>query len=70
MARFADKDDFGNVGRFDNFVEFGEILIIGLVAAAEDEDDLAIGEGIDGDASGGWVGREVVVVVFDVIKFS
>jgi len=67
VARFADEDDAGDVEGADELVEFGEVLVVGLVAAAENEDDAVIWEGIDGDFGGAKVGGEVVVVVFDAV---
>ena len=38
MARFAEEDDFFDVFGLEELVDFGEILVVGLVAAADDDD--------------------------------
>ncbi len=56
-----------NLGRLENFVDFGEVFIVGLVAAANNNDEITMREGINGHTGGARVGGEIVVVVFDAV---
>lgn len=70
VTGFAHENDFFDLGEFEDFVEFGKILVIGLIAATDDEHEVVVWEGLNGDASTGRIGREIVVVIFDVFKLA
>lgn len=67
MAGFANQNNLFDLGGLENFVDFGEIRIVGFVTTADDNDDIVVWESIDGNAGGGRVGREIIVVIFDVV---
>ena len=51
MTRFADKDDFCDLGGLEYFVDFGEIGVVGFVAATDDDHDIVIWKSINCYAS-------------------
>ena len=70
MARFAHKDDFFDLGRLQDIVKFGQICIVGFVATANNDNEVAIWKSINSDTGGAGVSREVVIVVFDMMEFT
>ena len=68
---FADQDEVAEVGRGgEQTGEVGEVLVVGFVATAGDEDEGLFREGGEGDLGGGEVGGEIVVVVFDAVEIA
>ena len=70
VARFAEEDDVLDVGRLEDFENLGEVLIVGFIATAEDKNEIVVRKSINGDASRRGIGREIVVVEFDVAKLA
>ena len=70
-AGFADQDEVAEVGRgSEQTGEVGEVLVVGFVATAGDEDKGLFGEGGESDLGGGEVGGEIIVVVFDAVEVA
>ena len=67
VAGFANEDDFFDLWGLENFVDFGQVFVIGFVAAAENEDNVLIWKGFDGNTSRRWVSGKIVIVVFYAI---
>ena len=70
VAGFTNKDNFADIGGFEDFVELGEVGVVGFVTSANDEDELVVWEGVNGYTGRAGIGGEVIVVVFDVTIFS
>ncbi len=70
MAGFADQNDVFDLRSAENFVDFGEVGIIGFVATANDDREVVIREGIYGDTGRGGAGGEIVVVIFDIVELA
>lgn len=51
-------------------MDFGEVFVVGFVTTTDDDYEIVVWEGIDGYTGRGWVGGEVVVVVFDAVKLA
>ena len=59
-----------DVGGLKDIVDFGEILVVGFVATANNDDNIVIREGVNSDAGGTGIGGEIIVVIFDAAKFA
>jgi len=70
VARFTEEDDFLDIFGLQNFIDFREVLVVGLVTATDNNNDFVIWERVDGHAGGAGVGREIIVVVSDTAKLA
>ena len=69
-ARFADKDDFFDLGGREGLAELGKVFVVSLVASADDEDEIVVRKGFNCDSSGSRISGEIVVVIFDTINLA
>ena len=67
VTGFADEDNASDIEGFDKLVNFGEVLIVGLIATTKDEDDGIVRESLNRDAGRTEVGGKIVVVIFNAV---
>ena len=70
MTRLADENGALDAGNGENVEDFGEVFVHGFVATTGDDDEIASRECFDGDAGGGGVGGEVVIVISDTVELA